>query len=149
MYKMTHEEFRSIHNALIDLVNLQHHVPGSQLDRVIQIHERLNDAMKSIRQQEREQWESRSERYESMRIACGFKAIWSKYDVELTDVHQYGPVKRMKYLETTTEILGSTWTDLYSAADDLIRGSGDNHHIYVEDFELDPTGEDLLLVTGS
>jgi hypothetical protein len=45
------------------------------------------------------------------------------------------------------KINGPTWRHIHIAADEAIRKSGDNHHIFIEDFTI--KGDKLLLGTGS
>jgi hypothetical protein len=47
-------------------------------------------------------------------------------------------------------INGATWAALWVAANACIRDSGDDHHIFIEDFRPDPEdARTLLLSTGS
>jgi hypothetical protein len=45
-------------------------------------------------------------------------------------------------------IAGTTWLDLWRAADCAIKLSGDSHHIFIEDFQINLQGQ-LELSTGS
>jgi len=52
--------------------------------------------------------------------------------------------------EQTIEVTDPTYTDLWKAADTLIERSGDDHHVFVEDFLHDEDTENTWdLVTGS
>lgn len=46
-------------------------------------------------------------------------------------------------------LIDPTFIDLYRAADQLIRESGDEHHVFIEDFEYDEWLDVWELVTGS
>lgn len=48
----------------------------------------------------------------------------------------------------TVTIEGSTWLDLWRAADTAITESGDEHHVFIEDFD-ENTDDTLTLTTGS
>lgn len=37
-------------------------------------------------------------------------------------------------------VIGDRWHDLYKATDAAIRASGDYHHIFIEEYWLDPYG---------
>lgn len=42
-----------------------------------------------------------------------------------------------------------TWNDLFAAAEQAMKRSGDRHHRFIEDFDLDPAARTLELWTGS
>lgn len=45
---------------------------------------------------------------------------------------------------------GATWAVVQDIADDLVRMSGDRHHIFIEGFEPDPADPNVVkLITGS
>jgi hypothetical protein len=52
--------------------------------------------------------------------------------------------------EVKVRIEGPLWTDLWKAADQAIKLSGDGHHIFIEDFTQSKTRDfELCLSTGS
>jgi len=95
--------------------------------------------------------------YDAQRQQLGLKSVWSLYEVDdLATAHPYTGARQVVYRDydldvpVTMPINGDTWADLYVSADECIRNSGDNHHIYVEAFV--PNKNDatqLLLYTGS
>jgi hypothetical protein len=86
-----------------------------------------------------------------------FKTIWSVYEVEdINDLAFTGTDLILRYShhwgeETLTRALPSypTWLDMWKAANSLINESGDDHHIFIEDFVLDPETKLIELYTGS
>ena len=47
----------------------------------------------------------------------------------------------------SAKINGTTWRHIQIAADEAIRKSGDEHHIFIESFTI--KGDKLFLITGS
>jgi hypothetical protein len=71
----------------------------------------------------------------------------------LSEPHPYQGAKYVTYRDfwndgiVTKAINGNTWAALYVAANACIRDSGDDHHVFIEDFRK--SGDTLLLTTGS
>jgi hypothetical protein len=85
-------------------------------------------------------------------------AIWSIDEVEdLSERHPFEGVTKIVYKPfgeseraVTKQVNGITWAALYVAADAAIWASGDDHHIFIENFS--PCADDsqaLELSTGS
>lgn len=51
--------------------------------------------------------------------------------------------------EPQIDLVDPTFVDLYRAAEQLIRESGDEHHVFIEDFEYNKWLDVWELVTGS
>lgn len=94
---------------------------------------------------------------DKIRLSKGFKSVWSIFEVTnkmnevafknsapMTVVYKdhWGPQP-----VSVTVSKQPTWMDLWLAADQLIRASGDGHHIFIERFIRD--GHVLKLQTGS
>lgn len=43
----------------------------------------------------------------------------------------------------------TTWGDLHDLSMDMIDRAEDQHHIFIEGFEVDPDGQTVWIVTGS
>lgn len=71
--------------------------------------------------------------------------------------HPYQGVTKVRYfsdwekpIEAEEEINGDLWLDLWFAADDAVRATGDLHHRHIEGFDQDPDDPTILnLNTGS
>jgi hypothetical protein len=94
--------------------------------------------------------------YDQVREDLDLLAVWSIYEVEnLSEPHPFVGVKKVIYRaygagDHEVAIEGNTWKSLYVAADQLIRDSGDGHHIYIEDFKQSSIDPEILFVsTGS
>jgi len=123
-------------------------------------------ALRSVREalapayaQDEEAFDRQHIYFESFREANGLKAIWSIYELDehgFLDLHPFEGATHVVYdshwaeHDVETEIKGSTWADLYRAADAAIQQSGDNHHVFIEHFTpiRDRPGY-LRLSTGS
>jgi hypothetical protein len=83
--------------------------------------------------------------------------VWSIYEVEdLGQPHPYKGAMQICYRDHWGDepvfraITGTTWADLYAAADRAILESGDQHHIFIERFKPNPAEPlQLILQTGS
>jgi len=105
-------------------------------------------------EQDHKAFDSKMEYYSTVREDLGLNAIWSIYEVaDLNERHPYEGAKYVSYKDhwgngiVTQAINGSTYAALYVAANACIRDSGDEHHIFIEDFRK--SGDTLLLTTGS
>ena len=145
--KLTGKEFQTIHNALWGLSSLNNTEVNQQV-------ELIHQALQGAYQQERENTERRYDHYRQVKTEHGLDAIWSITEVDNLFVpHPYEGVKYVFYKGfwgegiVTQAIHGNTWAALYVAANACIRDSGDEHHVFIEDFRK--SGDTLLLTTGS
>ena len=153
-FELSAEDFRTIHNAMCDLRSVQNSLePVVREDLLIRLNrvvDRMEEGLAQVRAQESQQFDRSFNYYQQFQEANGLRAIWSVFDLPehgfLQD-HPYQGVLTLTYQGHAVPILGQTWGDLYRAADDVIRRSGDGHHIFVEGFLLE--GDELRLTTGS
>jgi len=144
---LTAKEFETIHNALWYL---------GQVDKpeVQSLVEEIRGALKGAYEQEQAIKDRRYDHYSQVKKDLGLDTIWSVTEVDnLSEPHPYEGVKYVTYKRfwgegvVTQAIHGNTWAALYVAANACIRDSGDEHHVYIEDFRK--SGDTLLLTTGS
>ena len=144
---LTAKEFEAIHNALWYL---------GQIDKpeVQSLVEEIRGALKGAYEQEQAIKDRRYDHYSQVKTDLGLDAIWSVTEVDnLSEPHPYEGVKYVTYKRfwgegiVTQAINGNTWAALYVAANACIRDSGDDHHVFIEDFRK--SGDTLLLTTGS
>jgi len=146
------EDFKIIHNTLCDLRNLvgrmeQSMIKTAEFDRII---EGFQMGLKDAYEQDNDQFDSKMDYYGRFRDENGLAAIWSIYELPIHGFlrdHPYDAALSVVYQGCHQMILGPTWGDVYRAADSVIRQSGDDHHIFVEHFEL--VDDQLRLTTGS
>jgi len=150
---LTAEEFKILHNTLWELGNIDH-------PRVQQLVEQIRtQALKGAYEQDNSAFESKYDYYSAFQKDNGLKTIWSIYELPvhgfLAD-HPFTAAAEICYKDHWGEeavyetIQGSTWADLYRAADRCIQRSGDTHHIFIEGFEpVANQPHQLRLTTGS
>ena len=144
---LTASEFQAINNVLC---KLQWHKDSKVVEQV----EAIREALKGAYKQERDEYDRRSDHYNSVKKEFCLTTVWSVTEVDNLFVpHSYEGVKYVSYKDhwgngvVTKAINGNTWAALYIAADACIRDSGDDHHVFIEDFRK--SGDTLLLTTGS
>lgn len=146
------EDFKIIHNTLCDLRNLvqrmeQSMIKTQEFDRII---EGFQMGLRDAYAQDNSAFDSKMDYYRQFQQENGLSAIWSCYELPihgfLSD-HPYEAALAVVYQGCHELIKGATWGDVYRAADGAIFQSGDQHHIFIEGFEL--VGDELRLSTGS
>jgi hypothetical protein len=151
------EDFKTIHNTLCDLRNLvgrmeQSMIKTSEFDRII---EGFQMGLKDAYAQDNTAFDSKMDYYREFQCENGLRSIWSIYELPLHGFLQDHPWRGARSLcyhdQHTAPILGATWGDLYRAADEVIRRSGDSHHIFIEGFYRWAKSDDSILglTTGS
>jgi hypothetical protein len=135
------EEFKKIHNALC-------FAPSQGLEATVAT---IREALKGAYEQENQDFETKMDYFRRFQEEHKLETIWSMYELPehgfLQD-HPYPSDAFVCYQGGHVPVFGSTWGDIYRAADWAIRNSGDQHHIFIEDFDL-RNGNELHLVTGS
>ena len=144
---LTAEEFKVLHNSLCDLNQLayHHHVP-----KVEEIVERIRKvALKSAYEQDQAAFDRKFNHYHEIKEREGFATTWSLYEItDLNAKHNAPSDAFVVYQGQHCAVYGDTWVDIYRAADNCIRNSGDQHHSFIEGFEL-KNGNELHMYTGS
>ena len=138
------EDFKVLHNTLWELGNIND-------DRVQALVERIRTvALKDAYAQDNDQFESKMDYYREFQQDNGLETIWSIYELPIHGFlrdHPYPSDAFVVYKDEHCAIWGQTWADVYRAADQCIRNSGDLHHCFIENFEL--WGKEVRLTTGS
>ena len=138
---LTAEEFSRIHNALC-------FAPSLGLDATV---DTIREALASAYDQDTQDFDTKMDHYQEFRHARKLEAIWSVYSTPVggfQEDHPYPGDATVVYQGERVPVFGFTWGDIYQAADQAIQNSGDQHHIFIEAFEL-KNGNELHLVTGS
>jgi hypothetical protein len=160
-YTLSDEDFKNIHNSKCDvysvIVKLDGVVASPLLEQLRKAYHGLNAGLQSVYAQEEEESATKEKHYASISSTNKFKTIWSLDEIaDLTAEHPFKAAMTVLYKDhwgdtpVQAGILGNTWVDLWRAADQCIKLSGDNHHVFIEDFSIskdDPTT--LILSTGS
>ena len=157
---LTAEEFKTVHNALWELDCVT-----QQLEDVLkpELYVKLAHAASTIRQgltgayeQDNSAFDRKNDHFTDVQSQEQFRSIWSLYEIDDLDAeHPYPADSVVMYSQHWGEkgpvhcaVYGKTWRDLYRAADNCIKLSGDQHHVFIESFTL-KNGNELNLSTGS
>ena len=138
---LTAEEFSRIHNALC-------FAPSLGLDATV---DTIREALAGAYDQDTQEFETKMDHYREFQRSRKLEAIWSMYELNVggfQEPHPYPGDATVVYQGERVPVFGFTWGDIYQAADQAIQNSGDQHHIFIEAFEL-KSGNELHLVTGS
>jgi hypothetical protein len=146
---LTAEEFKTLHNALYALDCLHN-------DKVSEQVEIIRGALRGAYDQESAVFDRKYAHYDSVRKDLGLNAIWSMYEIDnLNERHPFPSDAFVVYKNHWGEnkqvhcaVYGGTWAAVYVAANACIRDSGDEHHVFIEQFEL-KNGNELHMTTGS
>lgn len=153
--KLTAEEFKVLHNGLWELGRF------CQFKEIEEIVERIRKvALKSAYEQEERAFKTKMDCYQEFQEQNQLRSIWGVYELAapggFAEEHPYQDAKYIVYdthwgdSEVVQAIEGSTWADLYHAADKAILRSNDNHHIFIELFTpINDKPGHLRLTTGS
>ena len=141
------KEFKTIRNALWEL----QYRDGVDVNSTV---ETIREALSGAYEQESNDFDRKYAYYSQVKKEIGAQSIWSIYEVaDLDQPHPYQSGLFVSYKDhwgTEAQhcaVYGNTWRDLYRAADNCIRNSGDEHHVFIEGFRLN--GDKLILTTGS
>lgn len=158
---LTAAEFKTVHNALCEIRSVHQRMEGAVSEALT---DKLGAAIKEMEQgligayaQDHQAFDTKSDHYGDVQKELDLRAIWSVYEVDnMSDRHPFEGADRVVYKDhwgkkpVSCSINGLTWSALYVAANACIRDSGDDHHVFIEDFR--PAKDDprtLILSTGS
>ncbi len=138
---LTAEEFKTIHNALCQIRSVQGSLEGVVREEITT---RLEKAIANMEQglanayrQDNEVFDTRNKHFTHVQSAHDLQSVWSLYEVaDLYAMHPHAGATKIKYGDQYTHIdtPRAEWIDLYIAANDAIKASGDQHHIFIEAF---------------
>lgn len=153
------DEFKNVHNGLCKI-----HAAAARLEEAVSklgmnstLVTELEAGLKLVReglsrayQEEDRSFSERTHYYDRLAEENKFSTIWSIHEIpDMLAPHPYEGTLRLVYLGQSMLVAGSRWLDLWAAADQLIKLSGDEHHIFIEAFKLSTNGQELYLSTGS
>ncbi len=158
---LTAKEFTTVHNGLCDIDSairrLEDVINPELYKKLAHGLDQVRKGLKGAYEQDDRAFNDKSAHYSQVQEELGLRAVWSEYDVDnMSDRHPFEGADRVVYKDhwgdkpVSCSINGLTWAALYVAADACIRDSGDNHHVFIEQFK--PAKDDprtLILSTGS
>ncbi len=147
------EDFKTIHNTLCELRSLVGRMNHSMIkvDDVEKIVAQFEMGLQDAYAQDNATFDEKMDYYRQFRGQNDLSAIWSMYELPVhgfLQSHPYSSDVFVVYQGGHVSVMGSTWGDIYRAADCAMRNSGDDHHIFIEGFEL-KNGNELHMYTGS
>ena len=159
---LTAEEFKTIHNGLCELRSVYesiHSVVREPLsDKLARAIRAIEKGLASAYEEDDKEFTRKSNHFDDVSAQLGMDhSNWSIYEVDnLSDRHPFEGADRVVYKDhwgknpVSYSINGLTWSALWIAANACIRDSGDDHHVFIEQFS--PAKDDprtLVLQTGS
>jgi hypothetical protein len=153
------QDFKTIHNTLCDLRNIVQRMERSmiKIDEFERIIEGFEQGLSDAYAQDDSIFDRKHDYYMEFRRENGLGSIWSIYELPVHGFilnHIYPSDAFVVYRDHWGDnedmhypVLGPTWGDVYRAADLAIRNSGDEHHVFIEGFQV--KGNELRLTTGS
>lgn len=159
---ITAEDFSTIHNGLCDLRQVCERLDGMLAPEIYQLllraRDQIRNGLDSAYEQDDRVFSKRSRHYNEVSKELGIRdSEWSIYTVEdMSDRHPFEGADRVVYRNhwgqkpVSSSINGLSWAALWVAANRCVRDSGDEHHVFIEQFSLDPQDpHTLILSTGS
>lgn len=157
---LTADEFKTIHNALWELDRVIERTEGvinkELFDTLYKASKTIRSGLKGAYEQDDRAFETKNNHFERIREELGLRSIWSIYEVDnLSERHPFEGATTVVYKDhwgkpVSKQINGATWAALYVAADACIRDSGDDHHVFIEQFKpIKGSDFELNLSTGS
>lgn len=153
--ELTGDEFKAIWNAKCSLAHLLYTLEdvlaAPLLKDLRKIKNEIDSAVSRPIALKDAEDERRQSHYRAVAEEMGYASIWSIYSVpNLRDAHPYKSACTLVYQGKSRDITHCvSWGDLWHESEMLIADSGDSHHVFIEWFEQDKTGEVLKLQTGS
>jgi hypothetical protein len=151
---VSEEDFKTIHNALCDLRGVERRlndlINESMATKLTKIVERFEQGLKSAYAQDNDAFDRKHDYYNRFRTDNELNAIWSVFSLQehgFLKNHPYEGIDTLVYDGFTTPIEGTTWGDLYRAADVVIKQSEDVYHIFIEGFYV--KDDKLHIILGS
>lgn len=154
------EKLETIYPKLCSLFStLEHFVSQSILDELGDIKNIVNDVFNERWTHEEDEFEDNYKKLNEIADQNNFMSIWSVDEVLPEDMdtpfskdlvksirYEYGEGQEVMIFDGDGE--NFTWLQAWKYADQLIRQSGDTHHMFIEDFKEEYMGQ-YKLITGS
>jgi hypothetical protein len=152
------EDFKTVHNTLCELRGLVERMTHSmiKIDDVQDIITKFEHGLRDAYEQDEASFNEKMDYFSEFQSANGLRSIWSMFELDVGCFDESHPYLSDAFIVYTQHwgkgrkhypVLGTTWGDVYRAADLAIRESGDAHHIFIEAFDVQ--GNELHLSTGS
>lgn len=152
------EDFKKVHNGKCKLYSILERLKPIAKDELIgELERAIEEIEAGLKAAYAEEERVEDERREMCRhIASKFRiehSTWSMYEIADMTAVPYPEAGMLRYDGGWGKAIGisfkpgATWTDLWVAADEAIRKSGDTHHTFIESLTL--VDGVVVLSTGS
>lgn len=161
---LTAEEFKTVHNALCELreieMRLNTVLSADMVDRLHRVVKSFESGLTSAYAQDNAEFDSKMDYFSGFKAENGLQSIWSLFELPVHGFLQNHPYPSDAFvvyrdhwgdgpaLTKHYPVMGPTWGDVYRAADLAIKESGDGHHCFIEGFRV-KNGNELHMYTGS
>jgi hypothetical protein len=157
-FSITSDQISKLHNAYWLLSNeiaeLEDVFSTSKITSLRKGLSILKDAYSPLSEEKDKEWDRRNSYYDDIKQANKFKSVWSIYEVVSfqassgfgNGILKYDNVKVSMREDTNLGCI--TWMDMWKFAEQAIRESGDDHHMFIERF-YDRGDGVIELITGS
>lgn len=157
---LSRDEWSKIHNSLCRAESMYANVfdilkNGTEMREAL---DHIRSALAPAYKQDNDNFDRQHEYYNKIKNLHGFASTWSIYSVDDFDApHPFVSHVFVKYTDHWGDnkhrhypVAGTTWLDVWHAADLALHDSGDNHHVFIEGFSQDKSDHNLIhLQTGS
>ncbi len=159
-YTLSAKELSNIHNGKCEIIGVIQQLEGvvaeQHITRLRRALELLNAGLEGAYKEEEKQFKTKSSLYDKICSENKFSSIWSMFEVTDFSAVPFPEARAVTYTRNWGKPvdfmlpINPTWLDLWKAADQLIKESGDNHHVFIEDFTPRKENSFILeLSTGS
>lgn len=135
-FEITQEQLSGLHNSRVWLLyaieSLEEVINADYLKKLRKAHDELYRSYKPIMQQYDDLMDEKRKRNERLGEGLDLISVWSMYEIELVDKFNL-PASVLSYNNNDLPIPeNAAWMDIWILADNLIKQSGDLHHIFIE-----------------
>ena len=158
-FVITSDEIGDLHNGLLYLKNAIERLEDTFSPRVIEelrkAKSEIEKGLKSVQNQPRLAWDSKSWYFNELQKHNKFTSIWSIYEVN--DIHGYSDItveedSVLLHQDVSVQLPAGklTWFELWKFAEEAIVNSRDQHHVFIESFTQSSINSKIILLgTGS
>ena len=157
-FSITSDQISKLHNAYWLINNeIEQLEEVLRSDKIVALRKAVSifsEAYIPLMEEKDKEWDRRNSYYDDIKQANKFKSVWSIYDVVSFQASSGFGNGILKYenvkvpMREDTSLGCITWMDMWKFAEQAIRESGDDHHMFIEMF-YDRGDGVIELITGS
>ena len=157
-FSITSDQISKLHNAYwllnTEVEELDSLLRSDKITTLRKAASMLKEAYAPLMEEKDNEWDRRNSYYDDIKQANKFKSVWSIYEVFSFQASSGFGNGILKYenvkvpMREDTSLGCITWMDMWKFAEQAIRESGDDHHMFIEKF-YDRGDGVIELITGS